>query len=125
MMLGQGYVPVISPVGLGEDGLTYDLGSDVVAAEVAKALKAHKLVYLHDAPGILRDKELFSELSAAQLQAHLDAGAFSGSMQTRAIMAIKAIGGGVERVHVIDGRVPHSLIAELFTDKGVGTLVTR
>ncbi|OJH36789.1 bifunctional glutamate N-acetyltransferase/amino-acid acetyltransferase ArgJ [Cystobacter ferrugineus] len=125
MMLGQGYVPVISPVGLGEDGLTYDLGSDVVAAEVAKALKAHKLVYLHDAPGILKDKELFSELTAEQLQTHLDAGAFSGSMQTRAIMAIKAIGGGVERVHVIDGRVPHSLIAELFTDKGVGTLVTR
>jgi acetylglutamate kinase len=124
MMLAQGYVPVISPVGLGEDGLTYDLGSDVVAAEVAKALKAHKLVYLHDAPGILKDKELFSELTAAQLRVHLEAGAFSGSMQTRANMAIQAIGGGVERVHVIDGRVPHSLIAELFTDKGVGTLVT-
>ncbi|MBM7115949.1 bifunctional glutamate N-acetyltransferase/amino-acid acetyltransferase ArgJ [Archangium primigenium] len=124
MLLGQGYVPVISPVGLGEDGLTYDLGSDAVAAEVAKALKAHKLVYLHDAPGILEGEELFSELTATQLQKRLESGAFTGSMRTRARMAIKAIGGGVERVHVIDGRVPHSLIAELFTDKGVGTLVT-
>ncbi|WP_375765229.1 bifunctional glutamate N-acetyltransferase/amino-acid acetyltransferase ArgJ [Archangium gephyra] len=126
MLLGQGYVPIISPVGLGEDGQTYDLGSDAVAAEVASALKAHKLIYLHDAPGILRGEELFNELTTAQLEAHLEAGAFTGSMQTRARMALKALGGGaVERVHVIDGRVPHSLIAELFTDKGVGTLVTR
>jgi acetylglutamate kinase len=126
MLLGQGYVPIISPVGLGEDGQTYDLGSDAVAAEVASALKAHKLIYLHDAPGILRGEELFNELTTAQLEAHLEAGAFAGSMQTRARMALKALGGGaVERVHVIDGRVPHSLIAELFTDKGVGTLVTR
>ncbi|MFY0567893.1 bifunctional glutamate N-acetyltransferase/amino-acid acetyltransferase ArgJ [Archangium lansingense] len=126
MLLGQGYVPIISPVGLGEDGQTYDLGSDAVAAEVASALKAHKLIYLHDAPGILRGEELFNELTVSQLEAHLAAGAFAGSMQTRAKMALKALGGGfVERVHVIDGRVPHSLIAELFTDKGVGTLVTR
>ena len=62
MLLGQGYVPIISPVGLGEDGQTYDLGSDAVAAEVASALKAHKLIYLHDAPGILRGEELFNEL---------------------------------------------------------------
>ncbi|QRN93167.1 bifunctional glutamate N-acetyltransferase/amino-acid acetyltransferase ArgJ [Archangium violaceum] len=125
MLLAQGYVPVISPMGLGEDGQTYDLGSDAVASELATALKAHKLIYLHDAPGILRGEELFSELTAAQLEAHLTAGAFSGSMQTRSRMALKALSTGVERVHVIDGRVPHSLIAELFTDKGVGTLVTR
>ena len=124
MLLGQGYVPIISPIGLGEDGQTYDLGSDAVAAEVASALKAQKLIYLHDAPGILKGEDFFSELSAAQLEAHLASGAFVGSMQTRARMALKALGGGVERVHVIDGRVPHSLIAELFTDKGIGTLVT-
>ncbi len=125
MLLGQGYVPVISPVGLGEDGQTYDLGSDAVAAELARALKAHKLIYLHDAPGILKGDELFSEITSAELEGHLVAGAFAGSMRTRAKMTLKALDGGVERVHVIDGRVPHSLIAELFTDKGVGTLVTR
>jgi acetylglutamate kinase len=125
MLLGQGYVPVISPMGLGEDGQTYDLGSDAVASEVASALKAHKLIYLHDAPGILRGEELISELTSAELEGHLEAGAFKGSMRTRASLALKALSSGVERVHVIDGRVPHSLIAELFTDKGVGTLVTR
>ncbi|PTL85551.1 bifunctional glutamate N-acetyltransferase/amino-acid acetyltransferase ArgJ [Vitiosangium sp. GDMCC 1.1324] len=125
MLLGQGYVPVISPMGLGEDGQTYDLGSDAVASEIASALKAHKLIYLHDAAGILKGQELFNELTSAELEGHLAAGAFSGSMRTRAMMTLKALSGGVERVHVIDGRVPHSLIAELFTDKGVGTLVTR
>ena len=125
MLLGQGYVPVISPMGLGEDGLTYDLGSDAVSAEIARALKAHKLIYLHDAPGILKGEEFFNELTAVELQAHLEAGAFTGSMRTRASMSLKALAGGVEQVHVIDGRVPHSLIAELFTDKGVGTLVNR
>ncbi|EPX56306.1 Glutamate N-acetyltransferase [Cystobacter fuscus DSM 2262] len=126
MLLGQGYVPIISPVGLGEDGQTYELGSEAVAAEVASAIKAHKLIYLHDAPGILRGEELLSEFTASQLEAHLAAGAFAGGMRTRARMALKTLcGGGVERVHFIDGRVPHSLIAELFTDKGVGTLVTR
>lgn len=125
MLLGQGYVPVISPMGLGEDGLTYDLGSDAVAAEIARALKAHKLVYLHDAPGILKGEALFDELTSLELQAQVEAGAFTGSMRTRASMSLKALEGGVEQVHVIDGRVPHNLIAELFTDKGVGTLVTR
>jgi len=125
MLLGQGYVPIISPMGLGEDGETYDLGSDAVAAEVASALKAQKLIYLHDAPGILKGEEFFSELTAEQLKGHLEAESFAGSMRTRARMAVKALGAGVERVHVIDGRVPHSLIAELFTDRGVGTLVTR
>jgi acetylglutamate kinase len=125
MLLAQGYVPVISPVGLGEDGQSYDISSDAVAAELATALKAHKLIYLHDAPGILRGEQLFTELKAAELEEHLGDGAFTGSMQSRARMVLRALAGGVERVHVIDGRVPHSLIAELFTDKGVGTLVTR
>ncbi|HSP78264.1 MAG TPA: bifunctional glutamate N-acetyltransferase/amino-acid acetyltransferase ArgJ [Myxococcaceae bacterium] len=125
MLLAQGYVPVISPVGLGGDGQTHDIGSDAVAAEVASALGAHKLIFLHDAPGILRGEELFSELTSEELKAHLEAGAFSGGMQARARMVLRGLMGGVERVHVIDGRVPHSLIAELFTDKGVGTLVTR
>lgn len=124
MLLKTGYVPVISPVGLGEDGQTYHVSSDAVAAEVASALHAEKLIYLHDAPGILRGEDLFSEMRAAELDAHLASGAFTGSMQSRARTVLRALSAGVERVHVIDGRVPHSLIAELFTDKGVGTLVT-
>ncbi|XXF81035.1 bifunctional glutamate N-acetyltransferase/amino-acid acetyltransferase ArgJ [Myxococcaceae bacterium GXIMD 01537] len=125
MLLQQGYIPVISPVGLGEDGQTYDISSDAVAAEVAGALRATKLIYLHDAPGILRDEDLFPELTAAELEAQVSAGAFTGSMLSRTRNVLRAIAQGVERVHVIDGRVPHNLIAELFTDRGVGTLVTR
>ncbi len=125
MLLQQGYIPVISPVGLGQDGQTYDVSSDAVAAEVATALKAGKLIYLHDAPGILRGDDLFSELTASELDAQISAGTFSGSMLSRTKSVLRALTHGVERVHVLDGRVPHSLIAELFTDRGVGTLVTR
>lgn len=125
MLLQQGYIPVISPVGLGEDGQTYDISSDAVAAEVSSALKASKLIYLHDAPGILRGDDLFPELTSAELDAQISAGAFTGSMLSRTKNALRALNHGVEQVHVIDGRVPHSLIAELFTDRGVGTLVTR
>ncbi len=125
MLLNQGYVPVISPVGLGDDGQSYDLSSDAVASELACALKADKLIYLHDAPGILQGEELFSELTSAELEKHMAAGIFSGGMLRRAKMVLRAITGNVDKVHVIDGRVPHSLIAELFTDKGVGTLITR
>lgn len=125
MLLQQGYIPVISPVGLGQDGQTYDVSSDAVAAEVASALKAGKLIYLHDAPGILRGDDLFPELTASELDSQISAGAFSGSMLSRTKSVLRALTHGVERVHVLDGRVPHSLIAELFTDRGVGTLVTR
>lgn len=125
MLLQQGYIPVISPVGLGQDGQTYDISSDAVAAEVASTLKAGKLIYLHDAPGILRGEDLFPELTSAELDAQISVGAFSGSMLSRAKSVLRALTHGVERVHVLDGRVPHSLIAELFTDRGVGTLVTR
>jgi acetylglutamate kinase len=125
MLLQQGYIPVISPVGLGEEGQTYDISSDAVAAEVASVLKASKLIYLHDAPGILRGEDLFPELTSAELDSQIAAGAFAGSMLSRARSVVRALHHGVERVHVIDGRVPHSLIAELFTDRGVGTLVTR
>jgi acetylglutamate kinase len=125
MLLQQGYIPVISPVGLGEEGQTYDVSSDAVAAELGCALKASKVIYLHDAPGILRGDDLFPELTAAELESQIHAGTFSGSMLSRTKSVLRALHHGVERVHVIDGRVPHSLIAELFTDRGVGTLVTR
>ncbi len=116
MFLGQGYVPVISPIALGDDGHSYNVDADVAAAEIAIALRAPKLIYLTDAAGILARGELVTDLSAAELERDHDA------PMTRAIVA--ASRGGVGRVHVIDGRTPHSVIAELFTDRGVGTLVT-
>lgn len=124
MLLGQGYVPVISPIGLGEDGQSYNINADAVAAEVASAIGAQKLIYLSDVPGILKSGELVDTLTAADLQASLDDGTIQGGMKAKALSILKALKGGVSRVHLIDGRVPHSIIGELFTDSGIGSLIT-
>jgi acetylglutamate kinase len=124
LLLKQGYVPVVSPVGLGEDGQSYNINADAVAAEVALALGASKLIYLTDVAGVLENGELVSELRAADLERQLASGTISGGMKVKTQSILKALRAGVERVHVIDGRTPHSVIAELFTDRGVGTLVT-
>jgi acetylglutamate kinase len=124
MLLSQGYVPVISPVGIGEDGESYNLSADSVAAEVAIALNASKLIYLTDVAGVLEKGELITELNLSQLAEKLQSGVIAGGMRVKTQAVARAIGGGVARVHVIDGRTPHSVIAELFTDRGVGTLIT-
>jgi len=116
MFLGQGYVPVVSALALGDDGQSYAVDADAVAGELAVALRAPKLIYLVDAPGIVEAGELVTDLSASALAAQL-ATPLAGAI-------VKASRGGVGRIHVIDGRTPHSVIAELFTDRGVGTLVT-
>jgi len=125
-LIGQGYVPVVSPVGLGSDGESYHLDADVVAAGIARALGADKLMYLADAPGIMDagdGGELVTDLTPATLRGRLDAGAITGGMANKAGAALTALAGGVRAVHVIDGRIPHNIIAELFTDTGVGTIV--
>jgi acetylglutamate kinase len=124
MLLNQGYVPVISPVGIGEDGLSYNINADSVAAEVAGVLGASKLIYLTDVPGILRHGELVSNLTSPELARELEQGGISGGMKAKVKSILKALGAGVERVHIVDGRAPHMLIGELFTDRGVGTLIT-
>jgi acetylglutamate kinase len=124
LLLGKQYVPVISPVGLGDDGEGYNINADAAAAEVAIALKAEKLLYLTDVAGILENGELISEISAEQLRAKIANGVVRGGMVAKAKSVLRAIEGGVRSVHIVDGRTPHGLVAELFTDKGVGTLVT-
>ncbi len=125
MLLDKGYVPVVSPVGLGEDGAGYNINADTAAAEIAVALQAEKLIYLSDVAGILDRGELISEISAADLRARIDSGVIAGGMAAKAESILKALTGGVRSVHIIDGRTPHGLIAELFTDRGIGTLVRR
>ena len=124
MLLSQGYVPVISPIGIGEDGQSYNINADAVAAEIAMAVGAQKLIYLSDVAGIMKAGELVEELHATELAAQIDDGTISGGMKAKARSILKALHSGVQRVHLIDGRVPHSIIGELFTDKGVGTLIT-
>jgi acetylglutamate kinase len=122
-LIGQRYIPVISPVGLGADGESYDLDADVVAAGIARALGADKLMYLADVPGVVEAGELVTDLTPVTLRGKLDAGVITGGMATKAGAALTALAGGVRAVHLIDGRIPHNIIAELFTDTGVGTIV--
>jgi acetylglutamate kinase len=125
MLLQQGYVPVISPIGIGEDGQSYNINADAVAAEIAIAIGAPKLIYLSDVPGVLKAGELIAEMTTQDLKTQLADGTISGGMVAKARSILKALQGGVQRVHLIDGRVPHSIIGELFTDHGVGSLITN
>ncbi len=124
-LLDKAYVPVISPIGMGEDGQAYNINADTAAAAIAVALEAEKLIYLTDVPGILENGELISEIRVSELRAKIASGAIKGGMVAKAMAALAAIDGGVESVHILDGRTPHSVIAELFTDRGVGTLIAR
>jgi acetylglutamate kinase len=125
MLLDKQYIPVISPVGLGADGSSYNINADHVAAEIAVAAKAKKLIFLTDVAGILDENgQLLSELTTADLRGRLQEGkAVKGGMAVKSKAVLRALEGGVEAVHVVDGREPHSVVVELFTDKGVGTLV--
>ena len=128
MLLERNYIPVISPVGAGAGGESYNINADVAAAEIAVAVRAEKLIFLTDVAGILdADGKLISEVSMAELEGRLgEAGAsgIRGGMMVKTQGVIRALRGGVKAVHIVDGRAPHSIVAELFTDKGVGTLVT-
>jgi acetylglutamate kinase len=125
VLLEKRYVPVVSPVGLGEDGEGYNINADAAAAEIAIALRAEKLIYLTDVPGILENGELVSEIGAGALARKIADGTIKGGMVAKARSVLRAIEGGVTSVHILDGRTPHSVIAELFTDRGVGTLVKK
>ena len=128
MLLERNFIPVVSPVGLGRDGESYNINADVAAAEIAVAVHATKLIFLTDVAGVLDEEgKLISEISAAALQARLAAGSgggIKGGMMVKTQGVLRALEGGVQAVHIVDGRTPHSVVAELFTDKGVGTLVT-
>jgi acetylglutamate kinase len=127
MFLDGGYVPVISPIGITPDGTGLSINADEVAAAVAAALGAKKLIYLTDVPGILEsspDGALLRQITGTELRRRVETGSITGGMKWKVEAIEAALAGGVERVHVLDGRQPHTVIAELFTDRGVGTLVT-
>jgi acetylglutamate kinase len=124
MFLDRNYIPVISPVGFGTDGASYNINADVAAAEIAAACGAERLIFLTDVAGILdKDGNLISELRKSDLEGMLG-GAVKGGMHVKAQAILTALSDGVKAVHIVDGRMPHSVLAELFTDRGVGTLVT-
>lgn len=124
----EGYVPVVAPLARGEEGAVYNLNADVAAAELAAALGAAKLVYLTDVEGLYRDlgdeDSLISQVSVAELTELIGHGSVSEGMLPKLNSCIAAMGRGVDRVHILDGRVQHALLLEIFTPEGIGTMVT-
>jgi acetylglutamate kinase len=117
-----GYIPVIAPIGFGEDGGTYNINADHVAGKIAGALNAVKLVILTNVPGILdHDKTLISTLTESSARDLIRKGAISSGMIPKVMCAIESLHEGVDKVHIIDGRVERALILEIFTDAGIGT----
>ena len=118
------FIPVISPIGMGEDGLAYNINADVVAGRMAETLKAAKLVMLTNTPGVLdKDGNLFSGLTASGTDALFKDGTISGGMLPKLASALAAAKNGVRSVHIIDGRVDHCLLLEILTQQGVGTMI--
>lgn len=121
---GGGFIPVIAPVGVGECGETYNINADWVAGKIAVALKAMKLILLTDVAGVKdRDGSLISSITAEAVATLCNQGTISGGMVPKIQCALEAVKEGVEKVHIIDGRNPHAVLLELFTDKGIGTEV--
>jgi acetylglutamate kinase len=128
VLTDAGYVVVISTIGIGEDGESFNINADTAAGAVASALNAQKLIVLSDIPGLLDNVEdpdsLISELTPAQAEELVAAGKVSKGMIPKLQACLGAIEGGVPRAHMIDGRLPHSMLIELFTDAGIGTMIS-
>jgi acetylglutamate kinase len=125
----DGYMPIISPVGADENGQPYNTNADVAASRVAAALRARRLVYLCDVPGLLRNPDdpstLISSLPDSKVANLKSDGIIAKGMIPKVDSAVHALQNGVHRVHFIDGRTPHSLLLEIFTDKGIGTEIVH
>jgi acetylglutamate kinase len=119
------FIPVISPIGYGEDGLAYNINADIVAGKMAEVLGAEKLLMMTNTPGVLdKNGKLLRALSATTIDALFADGTISGGMLPKISSALDAARKGVKSVHVVDGRVPHCLLLEILTDRGVGTMIT-
>ncbi len=121
LLLKEGMMPVISPIGVGAEGELYNINADIAAGSIASALKAEKLVYLSDIEGILVNRRLVSTLTQNEAKEHIRQGAIFGGMIPKVQSAFDTLNTGVNKVHIIDGRVKHSLLLEIFTDEGIGT----
>lgn len=126
MLCNSDFIPVIAPIGVGEDGCSYNINADLVAGKVAEELNAEKLLLLTNTAGILDKKgELLTGLSSNDIDNLIDDGTIDGGMIPKTRCATDALKGGVSSVHIIDGRVNHAVLLELFTDQGVGTLLSN
>ena len=126
-LLQQDYVPVIAPIGMGEHGESYNINADYVAAEIAGALRAEKLLLLTDVEGVYKDfadkSSLISQLHLEEAKAYIRSGVIDGGMIPKVEACLRALEAGAHKAHIIDGRLDHSIILEIFTSRGIGTRV--
>ena len=126
MLANSDYIPVIAPVAGSIDGHTYNINADLVAGKLAEVLKAEKLILLTNVPGLLdADGATLTGLSTAHVEDLIDKAVITGGMLPKVTCAMDAVRGGVTSAHIIDGRVPHATLLEIFSDEGIGTLITN
>lgn len=118
-------IPVIAPIGVGKNGETYNINADLVAASIATVVKSEKLILLTNTTGVMRGEELLTGLSPSEVSALIDEGVIQGGMLPKVRCAVDALQSGVHTAHIIDGRIQHAVLLELFTDEGIGTVIER
>ncbi len=120
------YIPVVAPIGVGKDGHSYNINADTVAGEIAIALKAEKLMLLTDVEGVKMSpdsKEVLPALTAKEIHDLIDKKVINGGMIPKVLGCLRALDGGVGRTHILDGRIPHCILLEIFTYRGIGTMI--
>ena len=130
MLANDEYIPVVAPIGVGADGQTYNINADTVAGEIAAALQAEKLMMLTDIEGVMAaneagEKQVIPVLNEAEIMDLIERGVISGGMIPKVTGCLDTVRRGVGRAHIIDGRIPHCLLLEIFTNKGIGTMITQ
>ena len=128
-LISRETIPVVAPIGRGEDGAAYNVNADTAAGEIAAAIHAEKLVFLTDVMGIMEDptdeNTLMSTVHLAQVEGLISSGVLQGGMIPKVLAGVDSVKAGVRKTHIIDGRIPHSMLLEFFTDEGVGTQVVQ
>ena len=126
LITGSDFIPVIAPIGVGEDGSTYNINADLVAGKIAQVMQAEKLMLLTNVSGLLdKEGDILTGLTTEQVDGLIADGTISGGMLPKIGCALDAVKSGVASAHIIDGRVPHAVLLEVFTDEGIGTLITN
>ena len=123
VLLKQGFLPVVSPIGLSKDGVTYNINADTTASRIAVSLGAYKIIFMTDVDGVLEKGNLCAQLTSSEVEKMIEKKVVTGGMSPKVNSCIYCVKNGVESAQIINGTEPHSLIAELFTNKGIGTKI--
>ena len=123
VLLKQGFLPVVSPIGLGKDGVTYNINADTTASRIAVSLGAYKIIFMTDVDGVLEKGKLCAQLTSSEVEKMIEKNVITGGMSPKVDAGLYCVKNGVESAQIINGTEPHSVIAELFTDQGIGTKI--